>query len=107
MDNIYIVCTNKVMTYVPEPIDPISYEFTEHNLGLGSYSSKSTGSSSFLDFPIKPRFDPIMPKISPKPDIFTHGQTNNIVCVCKDIHTANHYLNGFPNRYVLGPYKIM
>lgn len=44
MDNIY--STNKPITYLFEQNDPISYGFTEHNLGLGTYTSISTSSNS-------------------------------------------------------------
>jgi hypothetical protein len=60
----------------------------------------SFSSSSVL----KPRFDPISPDFSSK---FQESTKNNIVCLCKDLDTAKHYLAMSSNRYIMGPYKIL
>ncbi len=110
MDKIYVVCEEKTSEYIPSPQGP---EFptwnglTEPKLGPSWNGSSSIGNPTNMQFPMKPRFDPIIPQIYPGPKIFTQIHPNNIVCLCKDLDTAKHYLNGFSNRYILGPYKIM
>lgn len=104
MNGIYIVCENKVYNYIPEQKDLLLEPKSLFNSGNFPESILEPKSKS-LGLPIlKPRFDPIIapvsePKIKAKP--------NNIVCLCKDIDNAKHYLNGFPNRYILGPYNIL
>jgi hypothetical protein len=97
MDKIYVVCENKTSEYIPEP----------HGPSITNWNQMPFEPPINMQFPMKPRFDPIIPQIYPGPKIFTQIHPNNIVCLCKDLDTAKHYLNGFSNRYILGPYKIM
>ena len=110
MDKVYVVCEDKTSEYghIPQGSGITSWNgLTEPKLGPGWNKSSSIGNPTNMEFPMKPRFDPITPQFYPAPKVFAQTHPNNIVCLCKDLDTANHYLNGYPNRYILGPYKIM
>ena len=110
MDKVYVVCEDKTSEYVPIPQGPNITNWnglTEPNLGPSWNGSSSIGNPTNMEFPMKPRFDPITPQFYPGPKVFTQVHPNNIVYLCKDLDTAKSYVNGYPNRYILGPYKIM
>ena len=110
MESVYVVCEHAVTEYIPQPMDIPSWNGSSMPK-LGPDWNGSTMPKLGPDWSkpssIKPRFDPIMPDFTSKSLMTPESKTNNIVCLCKDLSTAQHYLNGFPNRYVLGPYKIM
>lgn len=104
MNKIYIVCENIIENYIPEPIDynrptPLESSFLD--------GSSRIGMPIITPFPLKPRFDPIIPQFYPEPKKYSVSKPNNIVYVCKDLDTAKHYLVGNPNRYIIGPYDIV
>lgn len=103
MNNIYVVCENTVSEYIPKPMgmESIPFEPSIFN-DLPNISNIPTKFAPQL--PLKPRFDPIMPYKEP---VIHNRKPNNIVCICKDMDTAKHYLNGYPNRYILGPFKLL
>ena len=104
MNGIYIVCENKVYNYIPEPKDLLLEPKSIFNTGRFPESILEPNSNLLELPPLRPRFDPIIAPIS-EPNIKT--KPNNIVCLCKDMDTAKHFLNGFPNRYILGPYNVV
>ena len=97
MDKVYIVYEDKTS----------EYGYIPQGLSITNCNEMPFKPPTNFQFPMKPRFDPITPQFYPEPKILTQPHPNNIVCVCKDLDTANHYLNGYPTRYILGPYKIM
>lgn len=103
MNNIYVVCENTISEYIPKPIDMEGMPF-EPSIFNHFITSGNTPNPFVSHLPLKPSFDPIMPYKGP---VVYNSKPNNIVCICKDMDTAKHYLNGFPNRYILGPFKIV
>ena len=110
MEHVYIVCEHIVNEYIPQPIDTLGWGNCSipkigvdwNKNAMSKIGIDWTGASS-----IKPKFDPILPDFTSKSPMLPKSKPNNIVCLCKDLVTAKHYLNGFPNRYILGPYNIM
>lgn len=116
MNGVYIVCENKVDEYIPKPMDwkqlpPVfgsSPDTNNQNPMRKPFEPPISGTApNWTNIPLKPRFDPIIPQFYPRPSINKQSNTDNIVCVCKDLDTATHYVNSKPNRYILGPYKIV
>ena len=108
MNNIYVVCENVITEYIPKPrgLKDMPFEPSIFNDFLTTDNSQMEIKKPFdCHFPLKPRFDPIMPY--KEPVIYNSKPNNNIVCICKDMETAKHYLNGYPNRYILGPYNLL
>jgi hypothetical protein len=100
MNKVYIVCENITDNNIL-PHMPIDW----NNMPLESPMIGMPTNWNYI--PLKPRFDPIIPQFYPTPKAIIHKNPDNIVCICKDLDTAKHYLNGFTNRYILGPYNIV
>lgn len=106
MQSVYIVCENKISEYLPKPMgkldfnEPIMSSSVQDSSPFGHFPSQQKPRLN----PIKPRFDPIMPDFGGK---FSEKTSFNIICLCKDLETATHYLNMNSNRFMLGPYSIL
>jgi hypothetical protein len=105
MNNVYIVCENITYNYIPKPIGmPTNW----NNIPLEPpMAGMPPNWNKIPNIPLKPRFEPIIPQFYPEPADMPQKNPNNVVCICKDLDTAKHYLNGYSNRYILGPYNIM
>lgn len=87
--------TSKLNPIIPDWTNPLSTNFIESPI-IESFNSNN---------PLKPHFDQINPKFLQEPS--TNNNLQNIICVCKDLITANNYINGHNNRFILGPYNII
>jgi hypothetical protein len=107
---VYIVYEKDLSTNIPIPMGK-----------LGVSDDFDTGFSTKPDDFLKPRFDPFMPMPSPTPSfpkmplLPTHSSHPNhkILCVCKDLETANQFLDQgvhfgpYGKRYISGPHNVL
>jgi hypothetical protein len=111
MNSVYIVFEIESDEYIPKPMDIFEpkIENSEFVPSFGGISSNPLeiphDPFTSTQFP-KPRFNPLIPSFTREPKEIK-GKNDKIVCVCKDLETAKHYLNSSNNRYIIGPFKIM